>query len=80
MDIVSTAWKQNKIKRWRQFRGVTQRAFAGRVKMTYTRYGQVERGESEPTPPEIVRIVRALGVKVEDVKMPRSGHDPRPRT
>lgn len=50
----------SKLKRQRQFCGVTQHAMALSVRMSYNRYCEIEQGHREPTTAEKQSILRVL--------------------
>jgi transcriptional regulator with XRE-family HTH domain len=54
----------NRIKRLRQFHGVTQKQFARRIRMSYFRLGEIERCHVRPTDREQSKLAKALDVTV----------------
>ena len=55
------------IRRWRMARGLSLRAFALEVGLSYQTVQAVEVGDQEPRPATLKRIADTLGVPAEDL-------------
>ena len=72
-SIVSAQWRDNVIRRRREARHMTRSALARVARMDLSVLAEVECGEWEPTPPQIVRLARALGVTVRALQVDAVG-------
>ncbi len=52
------------IARWRRERGLSQEEVAHRVGVTVSYFGQIERGQRNPTIGVLARVAEALGVEL----------------
>jgi len=58
---------ENKVKVWRNYRGLTQMQLAQATNLTQAYIGQVETGKREGSVKVLVVIAEALGVDVDDL-------------
>ncbi len=60
------------IKRWRQDRGLTQRALAERAGLHHVHIGRLERGEGNPTLVTLQTLAKVLRQPLGDLFTPRA--------
>lgn len=58
---------ENPVKVWREYRGPSQRALAGRTGLNFAYLSQIETGARKRTAATLKKLAQALGVDLDDL-------------
>ncbi len=70
MDMQNSISLGLKIRQLRQLKGYSQESFANFIEMNRAYYGTIERGKSNLTISNLLKIAKGLGVPISDLFLP----------